>query len=89
MVLDKLRNKINNIDNKLISLLGERAKLSAEVARFKKKHKLPIMSLKREKEIISRTIELARSKKVSKDLAKKIIQLIIEDSKKIQRRMLR
>jgi chorismate mutase/prephenate dehydratase len=54
--IDDLRRKIDEIDERLVELLNERAKLVKEVIEIKEKTKKPIFDPSREKKIIERLI---------------------------------
>ena len=53
------REKINEIDNKIIELWKERMELCLSVAQYKKENNLPILDEKREKELLDRIGNLA------------------------------
>ena len=52
MDLQELRAKIDQIDDELIGLFEQRMDLSAEVARYKKQHNIPVHDPVREQEIL-------------------------------------
>ena len=52
MDLQELRAKVDKIDDELIVLFEQRMVLSAEVARYKKQHNIPIHDPVREREIL-------------------------------------
>ena len=52
MKLTLLRKKIDQIDHNLLKLLAGRLEICKEIGRYKKKNKLLIQNLAREKEII-------------------------------------
>ncbi len=56
--LTELRNKIDKIDEEILRLLNERAKIAKEVGHIKKQHNLPIYVPSREKLIFDRLKEL-------------------------------
>ncbi len=58
MLLQKLRKKINSIDEKIVRLLSQRAKLSMEIGQIKVKNKKGIFAPHREKEILERLKKL-------------------------------
>ncbi|WP_457644725.1 prephenate dehydratase [Persephonella sp.] len=58
--LEELRNKIDQIDEQILKLLNERARLAQEVGHVKKKHNLPIYVPSREKAIFERLEKLNR-----------------------------
>ena len=55
--LDQMRQDIDNIDEKLTDLFKERMEKSLEIAKYKKDHKVPVFSDKREKEILHKVSE--------------------------------
>jgi monofunctional chorismate mutase len=52
MHLTEIRQKISTIDTELLRLLDERMELVVEVAKYKKKHNLPIYDPAREAEVL-------------------------------------
>jgi monofunctional chorismate mutase len=52
--LSVIREKINELDNKIIELWKERMDLCLSVAQYKKENNLPILDEKREKELLDR-----------------------------------
>ena len=52
--IDNLRERINSIDDELLRLFNERAKLALEIGRMKKSRGLPIHIPSREEQIIIR-----------------------------------
>jgi len=52
--IDSLRERINSIDDELLRLFNERAKLALEIGRMKKSRGLPIHIPSREEQIIMR-----------------------------------
>ena len=58
MSLIKLRKKIDHIDNKIVSLLGDRAQLSRLIGKEKVKHNKGIYSPDREKEVLDKIKKL-------------------------------
>ena len=56
MSLDKLRSQINDIDNKLVELLNERARVVVEIGELKNKIGGQIYAPDREKKVFERVI---------------------------------
>jgi chorismate mutase/prephenate dehydratase len=52
MDLQSLRLRINKIDDDLIRLFEQRMDVSAEIARYKQQHNIPIFDPAREQEIL-------------------------------------
>jgi len=72
MTLDKLRQKIDEVDNKLLKLYNERLKYVLEVGELKNSTNSPIYRPEREKEI------LERLKKINKKMGGKLSDIAIE-----------
>ena len=85
--IEKLRNKINNIDSRIISSLRERFSVVRRVGKYKKSRGLKIKDMKREKEVINRVIKKASEQGI-KDLdeIKSIFRSIMKSSRDIQKK---
>ncbi len=57
--LSNLRDKINEIDSKIIELWKERMELCLSVAEYKKENNLPVLDAQREKELLDRIKNMA------------------------------
>jgi chorismate mutase/prephenate dehydratase len=57
--LSKLRENINEIDNKIIELWKERMELCLSVAEYKRENNLPVLDAQREKELLDRIKNMA------------------------------
>lgn len=73
--LEKIRKKLDLIDDKIIKLLQKRAELIIEVKEIKKIEKLKIKDPKREKFILEKT---------KNDYEKEIFKKILSESVKLQ-----
>lgn len=76
-----LRKKIDEIDLKLIKILAERFKVTKKIRMMKLQNDLPIEDKEREQKIMENTESLASRNKISPDLVKKILKLIIDKVK--------
>ena len=54
MPLEELRNRIDELDHKLVQLLNERARVVVEIGQLKSKTGKPIYAPDREKEVFAR-----------------------------------
>ncbi len=54
MEIEKIREKIDSIDNQLIKLFAERMQIVGEIAEVKKESKTPVFNREREREIVNR-----------------------------------
>ena len=57
--LSIIRERINEIDNKIIELWKERMNACLSVAQYKKENNIPILDAQREKELLDRISSLA------------------------------
>jgi chorismate mutase/prephenate dehydratase len=57
--LTKLREEINDVDEKLIELFKKRMNIAAEVAEYKKEHGLPVLDAARERALLERISQMA------------------------------
>ncbi|PIZ76037.1 chorismate mutase [Candidatus Peregrinibacteria bacterium CG_4_10_14_0_2_um_filter_38_24] len=73
--INPLREEINRIDEKILNLIRERAKISLGIGKAKKLSKTPILDKNREKEII---------KKLKTPYEIQIFKKIISESRKLQ-----
>lgn len=62
MSIENIRQRINEVDDKLLSLFLERMELSEQVALSKKELGLPIVNREREREVLARIMEKAGDK---------------------------
>lgn len=82
--IKNLRRKLDKITEDLIFLLAKRKELVLKLAELKKKNKLPIADIKREKEELKMAEKIAKEMELNPILVKKIIKLLIKNAKKIQ-----
>lgn len=80
----EIRNRIDEIDSKLVELLEERLNIVEEVAMFKKQTGKKIFDEVREKEVINKNIKKVKNKELE-DYIKIIIQDIMNTSKEYQK----
>jgi chorismate mutase/prephenate dehydrogenase len=78
--LDELRRRLTDIDRELISLVGERQRLSREVARAKRATGHPTRDYRRERDVILGVREHAQTQGVAPDVAEQILRLLIRTS---------
>ncbi len=78
--LNEIRERINNIDQKILHLLGERRKISVEVAKFKINTQKPVRDIHREEIMLEKLVSDAKSQNLNALYVIKIFQTIIEDS---------
>ncbi len=79
-----LRKKINKLDSKLIKILEKRFEVCKKIGKYKSKRGILILDKKREKEIIK---NLCEKTNLSRDFVKKLLCLILGESKKLQKNL--
>lgn len=84
MNLDDLRKKIDEIDAKLVELIGERIKLAEEIGQGKKEESRLIEDRERELKVLGNVRSLARDKNISPSDMENIYRNIIDACRKIQ-----
>ncbi len=73
--IEKLRNRIDGIDRKILKLIEKRADLAKNIGRIKKRNGLKISDSEREREVIENVLS---SSNIDKDFLKKLFRLIIK-----------
>lgn len=86
--LDDIRNNISDIDQKILSLLAQRRKISLEVAKNKIQTKKPVRDIKREERLLETLISEGKIHELDPLYVTKIFQTIIEDSVLYQQQFL-
>ncbi|MBI5158892.1 chorismate mutase [Candidatus Micrarchaeota archaeon] len=80
----ELRNKIDAIDEKIVSLLDERACVAKEIGEVKKAEGKPVVDREREKNILEKVKNY--SKTISSKAMEKIFRKIIEATTEIEKK---
>ncbi|MGY3927871.1 bifunctional chorismate mutase/prephenate dehydrogenase [Aeromonas simiae] len=78
--LDVLRDKIDEVDQELVTLLARRLALVAEVGEVKSRHGLPIYAPDREAAMLARRREEAEANGVPGDLIEDVLRRIMRES---------
>lgn len=82
--IDDWRNKIDQIDQKLVELLNERAHYADEIGKIKEQLGLEAYSPKREKEVLENILKY--NKGPLNNLAlRRLFERIIDESRKLER----
>ncbi|SNY46499.1 chorismate mutase [Arsukibacterium tuosuense] len=78
--LAPLREQIDSIDIKLVQLLAERAKVTAQVGRVKQQFALPVYVPEREQLLLAARREQALAQQVSPELVEDVLRRIMRES---------
>ena len=82
--LETLRDRILELDNEIIRLIGERRTLAIEIGRTKQELDLPVLDPAREARVVRRVAERAREVGVDPELARDVIRRIISGARQAQ-----
>lgn len=85
MKLNLLRNQINQVDKKIISLLATRFSLVKQIVQLKRIRNLSAFDKKREMEVLRYVKLSGKTNGIDERFLEKIFQLILRYSKKIQK----
>ncbi len=83
---DKLiqcRNRIDEIDKKLMKLFEERMKVILDVAQYKKENNMPIFHKERENQVIEKNLNRIENKELL-PYAEEMLHILMDISKKYQ-----
>jgi chorismate mutase/prephenate dehydratase len=83
MGLDALRERLDSIDEQIMSLLSERAKVIIKVANFKRHHHIPIYIPEREASIIER-LRTINPGPLPGDAIEHIYRTVVEEMRKFE-----
>jgi chorismate mutase len=82
--LARCRERIDQIDRRLVELLNERTSIVEEIGRTKKESALPIYEPKRESEVFS-NITSHNGGPLTEDGLKRIFERIIDEMRRVQK----
>tara|TARA_B100000900_G_scaffold304104_1_gene262719 strand:- start:2756 stop:3811 length:1056 start_codon:yes stop_codon:yes gene_type:complete len=80
MQLKKLRKSIDEVDMKLLQVMGERTKLVQEIGRFKKENSVTILQIERWFEILKTRKEMGKSCDLENQMVSELFELIHKHS---------
>ena len=78
--LEFMRSEINQIDEDLMNLLGERMGIARKIGEFKKKNSMTILQPKRWKEILEKAQVKGDNNKLSANFVSKLLRAIHDES---------
>ena len=88
MKLEDFREELDSLDSKMLELYQQRINIVKEIAQIKKESNLPIFDKKREEEIINKSLKNIDDENL-KAMYKEFIELILKQSKEIQKKCLK
>lgn len=78
--LDSIRKGINEIDQRLMELLGTRMKLAEEIGKYKKEHDIPIRQESRWSEVVQRGMSAGEQRGLSRHFVGTLLDAIHDES---------
>ncbi len=84
--IDELRRQIDEINERLLSLIAERQDVSVAIGALKVAHGLPLYSEDREAELLEKFREDAERLDIDPDYVEELMRVVLEHSRAAQRR---
>lgn len=82
--LAQLRERISEVDEQLIRIIGERRDLVLQIGRMKEVLELPVMDPAREAQVVRRAAERARELGVDEEMTRDVVWRIIAAARATQ-----
>jgi chorismate mutase-like protein len=85
--LEDLRKDIDRIDEVLVRLLNERARVACEVGRLKKAQGVEVYQPEREKEVLAHVRSVAVEGPLGAEAIGRLFERIIDEARRLERRV--
>src|ERR1044071_8023110 len=85
--LDDLRNDIDRVDEVLVRLLNERARVACEIGRIKKEQGIEIYQPDRERQVLEHVRSVAIEGPLGPDAIARLFERIIDEARRLERRV--
>jgi chorismate mutase len=85
--LDELRDDIDRVDEVIVRLLNERARVAVEIGRIKKEQGMPIYQPEREKQVLAHVRGIAVEGPLGPDAIARLFERIIDEARRLERRI--
>ena len=82
--MEKIQKQIDEIDEKLLTILAKRMRISKEIGIYKKEHNMPILQSGRYNDILENRAKQGEALNLSGDFVTEIMKAIHEESVKVQ-----
>jgi chorismate mutase len=86
--LDELRDDIDRVDEVLVRLLNERARVACEIGRVKKERGIEVYQPEREKQVIAHVRNVAAEGPLGPDAIARLFERIIDEARRLERRVI-
>ena len=84
--LDELREDIDRVDEVLVRLLNERARVACEIGRVKKELGVEVYQPEREKQVLAHVRSIAAEGPLGSDAIARLFERIIDEARRLERR---
>ena len=85
--LDELRNDIDRVDEVLVRLLNERARVACEIGQLKKALGVDVYQPEREKQVLAHVRGIAAEGPLGPDAIARLFERIIDEARGLERRV--
>ena len=85
--LDQLRTDIDRIDEVLVRLLNERARVACEVGRLKKAQGIDVYQPEREQQVLAHVRNVAVEGPLGPEAIGRLFERIIDEARRLERRV--
>ena len=86
--LDELRADIDRVDEVLVRLLNERARVACEIGEAKKEQGIELYQPDREKQVLAHVRSVAAEGPLGADAIARLFERIIDEARRLERRMI-
>lgn len=85
--LDDLRQDIDRVDEALVRLLNERARMACELGRIKMEMGLDVYQPVREQQVLAHVRDLGSQGPLGSDAIARLFERIIDEARRLERRL--
>jgi len=82
--ISPLRDKIDALDDELVRLFNDRAKLATEIGNVKRRYNLPVYAPSREEKVIAQ-VQNVNAGPLSNDAIRRLFERVIDESRRLER----
>src|SRR6202011_2010513 len=86
--LENLRDDIDRVDEVLVRLLNERARVACEIGRIKKELGIEVYQPEREKQVLAHVRGVGAEGPLGPDAIARLFERIIDEARRLERRVI-
>ena len=86
--LDDLRDDIDRVDEVLVRMLNERARIACEIGQIKKGLGIEVYQPEREKQVLAHVRGIAAEGPLGADAIARLFERIIDEARRLERRVI-